>query len=144
MVMGSRSEADELRFAREVHNDLQIVGRKRTNVLLLGSPGDTGIVLEMLGLGMERREPILSWRPGQTLELPSPSSVITLIFHDVDKLTRSDQLVLLDWLDRTAGRIRIVSTTREPLWPRVQTGCFSEVLYYRLNTVWLSAMVSDT
>ena len=99
--MGSRSEAVELRFAREVHHDLQIVGRKRTNVLLLGSPGDTGIVLEMLGLGMERREPILIWRPGQPLDLPSPNGVITLIFHDVDKLTPSDQLVVLDWLDRT-------------------------------------------
>jgi hypothetical protein len=139
--MGSRSEAVELRFPREVQHDLQIVGRKRTNVLLLGSPGDTGILLEMLGLGMERREPSLTWRPGQPLDLPSPGGVITLIFHDVDKLTPSDQLALLDWLDRTAGRIRIVSTTREPLWPRVQTGCFSEILYYRLNTVWLSAIV---
>jgi len=138
--MGSPSEA----VAREVHHDLQIVGRKRTNVLLLGSPGDTGIVLEMLELGMERREPILTWRPGQPLNLPSPSSVITLIFHDVDRLTPSDHLVLLAWLDRTAGRPRIVSTTREPLWPRVQTGCFNEVLYYRLNTVWLRAMVSDS
>ena len=113
-------------------------------MLLLGSPGDTGIVLEMLGLGMERREPILTWRPGQPLDLPSPGRVVTLIFHDVDKLTPSDQLAVLDWLDRTAGRIRIVSTTRAPLWPRVQTGCFNEVLYYRLNTVWLSAMVSDS
>ena len=142
--MGSRLEAVEWRLAREVHNDLQIVGRKRTNVLLLGSPGDTGIVLEMLGLGMERREPILTWRPGQPLELPSPGGVVTLIFHDVDKLTPSDQLVVLDWLDHTAGRIRIVSTTRQPLWPRVQTGVFSEVLYYRLNTVCLSATVSDS
>jgi hypothetical protein len=127
-----------------MHHDLQIVGRKRTNVLLLGSPGDTGIVLEMLGLGMERREPMLTWRPGQPLDLPSPDAAITLIFHDVDKLTPSDQLTVLDWLDRTAGRIRIVSTTQAPLWPRVQNGCFSEALYYRLNTVWLSAMVSDS
>jgi hypothetical protein len=142
--MGSPSEAVECRLAREVHSDLQIVWRKRTNVLLLGSPGDTGIVLEMLGLGMERREPILTWRPGQPLELPSPGGVVTLIFHDVHKLTPSDQLVVLDWLDHTSGQIRIVSTTREPLWPRVQTGCFSEVLYYRLNTVCLSAMASDS
>ena len=57
-----------------------------------GSPGDTGIVLEMLGLGMERREPISTWRPGQPLDLPSPNRVITLIFHDVDKLTPSINL----------------------------------------------------
>jgi hypothetical protein len=142
--MGPRSETLELRFAREIHHDLQIVGQKRTNVLLLGSPGDTGIVLEMLGLGMERREPILTWRPGQPLELPLPGAAITLLFHDVDKLTPSDQLAVLDWLDRGAGRTRIVSTTQEPLWPRVQSGCFSEALYYRLNTVWLNAIVSDS
>ena len=140
--MGSQSNALDWRLARETHQDLQIVGLKRTNLLLLGGPGATGIILEMLELG--RREPILAWRPGQPLELPTPGRLTTLIFHDVDKLTPADQLAVLSWLDHSAGRIRVVSTTREPLWPRVQMGGFSEVLYYRLNTVCLSAAASES
>jgi transcriptional regulator of acetoin/glycerol metabolism len=42
---------------------------------------------------------------------------------------------LLPELDETAGRIRVVSTTAVPLFPRVKTGAFEDFLYYRLNTV---------
>jgi transcriptional regulator of acetoin/glycerol metabolism len=40
-------------------------------------------------------------------------------------------------LDETAGKIRVVSTTPVPLWSRVKPGSFSDVLYYRLNTVYV-------
>jgi Sigma-54 interaction domain len=136
--MGSGSNAVvDWRLARETHRDLQIVGRQRTNLLLMGAPGATGLVLEMLGL--DRREPVLTWRPGQPLVLPPQGRAATLILHDVGRLTSVDQQLILRWLDYTAGGIRVVSTTTEPLWPRVQTGTFNEVLYYRLNTVCLSA-----
>jgi sigma-54-interacting transcriptional regulator len=139
--MGSNANAIDWRLAREAHQDLQIVGLKRTNVLLFGAPAATGVLLDMLELG--RCEPIVAWRPGQPLTLPTPGGVATLIFHDVDKLTPADQLAVLSWLDHSAGRVRVVSTTREPLWPRVLIGGFSEVLYYRLNTVCLSAAASE-
>jgi sigma-54-interacting transcriptional regulator len=141
LQMGSHSNAIDWRLARETHQDLQIVGLKRTNLLLLGAPGATSIILDMLELG--RCEPILAWRPGQPLELPTPGRAATVIFHDIDKLTPADQLDVLSWLDHSVGRIRVVSTTREPLWPRVQMGVFSEVLYYRLNTVCMNAAASD-
>ena len=42
---------------------------------------------------------------------------------------------VLDWFDQTAGRIRVVSTTRTSLWPLLKSGAFNDALYYRLNTV---------
>ena len=139
--MGSRSNAVDWRLVREAHADLQIVGTQRTNLLLLGAPGATGLVLQRVDLGL--REPILTWRPGQPLVLPTYGHPATLILHEVDKLTSLDQHTVLRWLDHSSGRIRVVSTTSEPLWPRVQTGTFNEKLYYRLNTVCLTAAPSE-
>jgi hypothetical protein len=126
---------EEWRLAREAHKDLQVAGMPRTNLLLAGAAGPIRIVLEMLWL--ELREPILKWRPGQRLDLPSPSRAATLILYDVDALTSDDQHRVLRWLDETAGQIRVVSTTTASLWPSVKSGAFSDVLYYRLNTVYV-------
>ena len=124
---------EEWRLAREAHRDLQVVGMPRTNLLLVGGAGAIRIVMEMLWL--ELREPILTWRSGQPLELPAPGRASTMVLHDVHELTRDDQQSLLRWLDQTRGRIRVVCTTRESLWPRVLAGGFNDALYYRLNTV---------
>lgn len=124
---------EEWRLAREAHKDLQVAGMPRTNLLLVGSPGAVRIVMEMLWL--ELREPILTWRPGQPLDLPTPGRASTLVLHDVSDLTKHDQQRVLDWLDETASRIRVVSTTRTSLWPQLKSGAFDETLYYRLNTV---------
>ena len=99
----------------------------------MGTAGAIRIVLGMLWLDL--REPILRWRPGQRLELPLPGRAATLVLQDVNELTDDDQHDVLRWLDETAGRIRVVSTTAVPLWPRVKAGAFNDVLYYRLNTV---------
>jgi hypothetical protein len=56
--------------------------------------------MEMLWL--ELREPILTWRPGQTLELPTPGRASTLVLHDVNELTANEQRRMLEWLDQTA------------------------------------------
>ena len=130
---------EDWRLAREAHKDLQVAGMPRTNMLLAGTSGAIRIVLEMLWL--ELREPILKWRPGQRLDLPSPGRAKTLILHDVDELTFDDQHRVLRWLDETAGQVRVVSTTTTSLWPRVKTGAFSDVLYYRLNTVYVDVTV---
>jgi len=124
---------DDWRLAHRAHEDLQIVGMPRTNLLLVGTAGTIRIILEMVWL--ELREPISTWRPGQPLELPSSGRAGTLVLHDVSELTDDDQHRVLQWLDETGGRIRVVSTTAVPLWASVKTGAFDDVLYYRLNTV---------
>jgi hypothetical protein len=105
----------------------------RTNLLLVGSPGAVRIVMEMLWLDL--REPILTWRPGQPLDLPTPGRASTLVLHDVNELTADEQRRMLDWLDQTGSRIRVVSTSRTSLWPLLKAGAFEDALYYRLNTV---------
>jgi len=124
---------EERRFARQTRKDLQIGGTPRTNLLLVGTSEGIGIVLDMLRL--EHREPTAQWQPGQPLDLPSPGSAATLVLHDVSSLTSSDQARVLHWLDQAARQIRVVSTTAEPLWPKVESGAFNDMLYYRLNTV---------
>jgi len=130
---------EDWRVAREAHRNLQVAGMPRTNLLLVGNAGAIRIVLEMLWL--ELREPILTWRPGQRLNLPAPGQASTLVLHDVAQLTHDEQHDLLGWLDQTAGQIRVVSTTAASLWPRVKSGSFSDVLYYRLNTVYVDVTV---
>jgi hypothetical protein len=116
--------------------DLQLARRQRTNVLLVGVPPATRVVAEMLGI----EEEVVTWRPGEPLDLPAPAIAGTVVLHEVERLTAAAQSTVLRWLDQTCGRTRVVSTTLEPLWPRVQTGMFSETLYYRLNVVCLSTL----
>ena len=130
---------EDWRVAREAHRDLQIAGMPRTNLLLVGNAGAIRIVLEMLWL--ELREPIVTWRPGQRFDLPMSGRAHTLILHDVGQLTPDEQHDLLGWLEQTAGKVRVVSTTAAPLWSRVKSGSFSDVLYYRLNTVYVDVTV---
>ena len=126
---------EEWRLAREALAELQLAQVGRTNLFVVGN-GAVPVLLALLGLETQG-EPVARWRPGQPFELPAPDRIATLILQDVHALTPADQHRLLDWLDQAAGRVRVVSTSGEPLWPRVKTGIFSEALYYRLNTVYV-------
>src|SRR5688572_14280934 len=114
-------------------DDLELVRDKRTNLLVIGERTATRAVLEQLRLGP--REMVVTWRPGQALELPPPGRATTLLLHDVDQLTIAAQGAVLRWLDQSVGRIWVVSTSTETLWPQVESGAFSDTLYYRLNIV---------
>ena len=120
-------------LSSETLDDLELVRDKRTNLLVIGERKATRAVLEQLRLGP--RETVIVWRPGQPLDLPPPGRATTLILHDVDQLTIAAQGAVLRWLDQSAGRIWVVSTSTEPLWPQVDSGAFSDTLYYRLNIV---------
>ena len=122
-------------------DDLELVRDKRTNLLVIGERAATRAVLDQLSLGP--REVVVTWRPGHALELPPPGRATTLIMHDVDQLTIAAQGAVLRWLDQSAGRIWVVSTSTEPLWPQVESGAFSDTLYYRLNIVCVRVPVPD-
>ena len=124
---------EDSRLPREAVRDLQIVGIRRSNLLLEGPAGAIRAALGRLWPGPD--EPMLVWSPGQPLELPPTGRVATLLLCDVSELTLHDQLRLLRWLDQAVGRIRVVSTSAVPVWPLVNAGRFNDVLYYRLNTV---------
>jgi hypothetical protein len=132
---GAATPGAVTRIRQEWRLELQIAGAQRANLLLVGT-GAVPVLLEMLGLEL-LNERILSWHPGEALTLPSPRHPASFIIHDVDQLTADQQDELLQWLDQAAGRLRVISTTAEPLWTRVKNGSFDETLYYRLNVLYV-------
>jgi hypothetical protein len=115
--------------------DLQVSSMPRTNVMVVGNAEATRIVVDMLRLDL--RGPVIKWRAGQPLALPAPGSCSTLVLENLTRLTDEEQIRVLRWLDDVRGKIRVVSTAGVPVWPRVQNGEFNEVLYYRLNIVFV-------
>jgi hypothetical protein len=121
--------------AREAQVTLLLMGNPRVNVLLVGIDAGVWNVLETLLLNID--QPVTRWFAGDALALPPPSRTGTLILHDVGNMTPEEQRHLLDWMNRAAGRTRVVSTTPAPLLPRVKSGAFMDILYYRLNTIFV-------
>ena len=105
----------------------------RVNLLLNGVHS----IEEIVGLLRDNpSEPVTTWRPGDRLRLPPEAEHGTLVLHHVEALTHDEQDLLLDWMAPSAGRTRVISTTRAPLWPLVEGGAFRDALYYRLNIVY--------
>jgi Sigma-54 interaction domain len=132
---GAAKPASLNRIGDDWRSELDLAAAERTNLLLVGTCV-VSVLLEMLRLDLHN-EAILSWRPGEPLELPTAARAATFIIHDIDQLTASDQQGLLRWLNETAGRVRVISTSHTPLWPRVKSGAFDDGLYYRLNIVYV-------
>ena len=107
----------------------------RVNLLLVGVNREAWHLVDSQMLDL--REPIASWSPGEPLDLPAPAQTGTLILHDVGALSHDDQRQLLEWLEPPSRRVRVISTTSASLFPRVEAGAFSDMLYYRLNTMCL-------
>ena len=138
-VFAGTQRPDHLHLARAAHEDLQLLGMPRVNLLLVGAGGMTRNVVDMLL--RDRDEPIATWRPGEGLLLPPVARGGTVVLHEVGALSHEYQRHLLDWLDQAVGRTQVISTTPVSLLPQVQTGAFIETLFYRLNTVCLDLTV---
>jgi transcriptional regulator of aromatic amino acid metabolism len=106
------------------------VCREHHNVLLEGAEAATqACVAELeplLGVQSVRR------RHGH---LEFPTGATTLILREVSTLAMHEQSQLLDWWIAGLGRPRLVSTSSEPLFARVERGLFAEALYYKLNVI---------
>jgi hypothetical protein len=114
----------------------------RVNVLLVGSDGLAEKIVA--ALRPDFCEPIEVWHPASRLVLPPIGGTGTLILQDVGAMYRADQRRLCDWLEVTAGRTRVVSTTRQPLIPLLEAGTFEETLYYRLNVLCFQVTECDS
>jgi hypothetical protein len=78
--------------------------------------------------------PILEWRTPAPLKAP-PSG--TLVIWDVDRLNAPQQRACLEWMDRHAAAVQVISIAARTPFPLVQAGAFLPELYYHLNTVCL-------
>src|SRR5688572_10757587 len=126
--------ASVLRTVGELTNGEWRVARiARANLLLVGSDRLAQEIVD--ALRPDFSEPIEVWHADSRLVLPPIEGTGTLILQDVGAMPHDDQRRLCDWLEITAGRTRVVSTTRQPLLPLLEAGTFMETLYYRLNVL---------
>ena len=135
--------ASTLRTVRGLTDEEWRVARiARVNVLLVGSDGSAEKIVD--ALRPDFCQPIEVWHPASRLVLPPIGGTGTLILQDVGAMPRADQRRLCDWLEVTAGRTRVVSTTRQPLFPLLEAGTFVETLYYRLNVLCFQVTECDS
>ena len=106
--------------------------QRHVNVLLEGPETATEVVVQRLLPHL--REPVVSLQAGAAFSLPD-MEIGTLILNQVATLTTQQQMHVLEWSNAASPRPQVVSTSREPLYPRVEQALFAEALYYRLNVV---------
>jgi hypothetical protein len=112
--------------------------RQHPNVLLVGPTGFVNAALK--SVEPLAPQPIVSWNPCETREIPD-GSYATLLIRRVDTADAEQQRQLCKWFETRQQRIQVISTTQAPLFPLVQAGTFLETLYYRLNHV---SLISGT
>jgi hypothetical protein len=111
----------------------RIAHAARLNLLLIATDVDRRDVVDVLRCDCP--EPLITWRPGETLMLPPPTESGTLLLEDLSALPLDDQRRLYGWLDASTGWMQVVSITSRSLLPSIEAGAFLETLYYRLNIV---------
>lgn len=109
---------------------------RRPNLLVdcVGGTAD-GVLAQLHELSLA---PIHACKLPGALELPSGGHG-TLVLHDVAALTIAQQVMLFDWLQHDRGAIQVVSVTEKRLMGMVCDGRFLEGLFYRLNTISVTA-----
>jgi transcriptional regulator of acetoin/glycerol metabolism len=138
---GSTRLAGPLDTLSQLPDDCRLARAAGVNLLVVIPAGVNATLTDLLVADLV--QPIVTWRPGEQLVLPSASQTGTLILRDVGALSLPDQRRLLEWLERAAGQTQVVSTTATPLMPLVQAGGFLARLYYRLNTVCVDVSVTQ-
>jgi hypothetical protein len=119
-----------------IQNEVDFARVAKANVLVVGPDR---LVADLLSLLVPDADPEITIRcASNRMRLPPIASRIgTVVFRDVDALTSDQQRRLSEWLNATTTRRQVISTAATPLLPLVETGQFSDALYYRLNTVYI-------
>ena len=126
--------ADDARLARAAAEEFFLMGLPRVNVLLAGRDEVVRLVVRTI-LGHVAK-PVRTLSPGGDLVLP-PLGPGTLVIYEVGALALREQIQLLEWSGCPLRDTQVISTTSAALLPRVTAGSFVDMLYYRLNTVYL-------
>jgi hypothetical protein len=113
-------------------SDCSLVLRQRRSTLIVGPVSATEAALRTLGSSLTG--PVTCWQSGANLVLPSGG---TLVLRNVSDLTSTEQSALRDWLEQDHRRTHVIATASQSVVPLVERGLFSDVLYYRLNLVYI-------
>jgi sigma-54-interacting transcriptional regulator len=106
----------------------------RANVLLEGT--DQAIARVVTVLTPHLKYPIEACPHWPPQVIPREG---TIILRAVETLTADEQRNLLLWLDGAGSQVRLVTAVSIPLFQRVIEGKFLDMLYYRLNTLYITA-----
>jgi hypothetical protein len=131
---GSGRFADDARLARAAAEEFFRIGLPRVNVLVAGRDEVVRLVVRTI-LGHVSK-PVRTLSPGEDLVVP-PIGPGTLVIYEVGALALREQIQLLEWSGGALRNTQVISTTSAALIPRVTAGSFIDMLYYRLNTVYL-------
>jgi len=108
----------------------------KANLLLVG--GEQTVSNLVFAMWSIFDGPIAVKGPHERLRLlPAADPVGTLVLYGADTLTTDEQASLNHWLVARTGRTRVITTSSVSLLPLVESGAFSDELYYRLNTIWV-------
>jgi hypothetical protein len=133
--------ADDARLARAAAEEFFLMGLPGVNVLLAGRDEVVRLAVRMILRHVSK--PVRTWSPGEDLVL-TPTGPGTLVIYEVGALALREQIKLLEWSGNPFLNTQVISTTSFPLIPRVTAGSFIDMLYYRLNTVYLDVdLVED-
>src|SRR5262249_51614931 len=72
-----------------------------------------------------------------TFEAPT-EPVGTLVIREIARMTADSQKQLVEWLNDPDRSVRIIATSARSVFDEVDRGRFSDLLYYRINTVMLA------
>jgi len=117
-------------------DDWALARRSRANLLVTGPRAATDEVI--VALTPSLRSPIARLKCDRVLRFPTAGG--TVILDDVDALANRQQEELLQWINASISRPRVISVTSSPLYTRVQAGTFATALYYRLNVICFEVM----
>jgi hypothetical protein len=105
------------------------------NVMIVGPEASTaGALAEMHA---QLRQPIITVDAQKTADLPRMPPRGAVIIRGIGALNAADQRRLHEWIGRTSGDTQVIVTSPVPIFPCVERGTFLDLLYYRLNTVYL-------
>jgi hypothetical protein len=107
---------------------------RRLNLLLTG-PTDVADAF-VTALRPHIQDPVVLLRAGEPLVLPS-APLGTLFLADVGALTCEEQHQLHEWLEERSSCTQVISMSPSSLMPMIAAGRFLDVLYYRLNTIYV-------
>ena len=117
---------------RERQIEWAILRSSSINGLIVGAPHLTAVAVALLDRSL--RQPVVSWAPDQTPDIPELTTG-TLLIHDVDRLDARQQEQLSRWIAVHCPAARVLALARSPLFAQVADKRFSAALYYGLNTV---------
>jgi hypothetical protein len=115
---------------------------RQPNVLIVGNDAAVEAILAEMRPFLQAPVIPIWLAPGQPLQMPASldaGTTGTVVLRHLDALGAAEQRRLAEWLARRAGFVQVVTTCGAPLLPLVEQGRFSDVLYYRLNTLYIDA-----